>query len=72
LLRNCSGVYQVFQLQLFLPELLSQSVLLGADSAYPVENTIVDASQANGENQNQRETENNKNEMKSESHNQSS
>jgi hypothetical protein len=49
-LRNGGGIYQTFQLQLLLPELLLQLTLLSLVSAEHIEHPLVGVTQINREN----------------------
>jgi hypothetical protein len=63
-LRNGGGIYQTFQLQLLLPELLLQLTLLSLVGAEHIEHALVSATQINRENQYGRKIKNNKSKAK--------
>jgi len=63
-LRNGGGIYQTFQLQLLLPELLLQLALLSLVSAELIENALVGVTQINSENQYSCNIENDKSKTK--------
>jgi len=63
-LRNGGGIYQTFQLQLLLPELLLQLTLLSLAGAEHIEHPLVGVTQINRENQYGRKTKNHKSKAK--------
>ena len=47
-----SGIYEIFNLKLFIAKLLFQPILLAGDGAVPVKNAVVGTAKIDGENQN--------------------
>jgi len=68
-LRNRGGVNKIFYLQLFLPELLFEPVLLCIIFAKLIEDSVFGTAQVYSANQNSRHAKNNKNKSKSGPHN---
>jgi len=46
------GIYEIFNLKLFIAKLLFEPILLSGDGAVPVEDTVVGTAKIDGENQN--------------------
>jgi hypothetical protein len=63
-LRKSGGIYQTFQLQLLLPELLLQLAYLSLVRANLIEAALTGSAQINSENQYCRQAENNKSQTK--------